>query len=175
MDDGRTSICFDFERYNVPYLADPSPEQRCLQRQMHAQPVPPARPREFGRILSELQPRRVQDGRFLNVYNYGRGWNPREITGKACRTLLRRKAAATSGTRPRARRVDGLLSRLAPWALLDREFFSRMQRLAFERGCRRAILGKPSIVLAGPKHRRPGVPDLGDKTGPAVELGRSIT
>jgi hypothetical protein len=103
---------------------------------------------EFGRILSELQPRRVQDGRFLNVYNYGRGWNPREITGKACRTLLRRKAAATSGTRPQARRVDGLLSRLAPWALLDREFFSRMQRLAFERGCRRAILGKPSIVLA---------------------------
>jgi hypothetical protein len=98
--------------------------------------------------LSELQPRRVQDGRFLNVYNllsrlespgnYGESWST-VASSQGCRDFRQE---------PFKRAASTVFYRVTPWVLLDREFFSRMQRLAFERGGRRAILGKPSTVLA---------------------------
>jgi hypothetical protein len=166
MDDDRSSILRGtmFRTSPIRLLSNAVSSARCMQ------PVQPAKLAEFGRILSEPQPRRVQHGRFLHFYHYRRGWHPREITGKS------QSMAASQEGRPRrqARRVDGFVSRHAPLVLLDREFFSKMRRLAFERGGRRAILRN---LLRCWRTKAPAAWAylICGQISLPVELGRSIT
>jgi hypothetical protein len=72
-----------------------------------------------------------------------------------------------------AGRVDGCVSRHA-LVLLDREFFSKVQRLAFERGGRRAIL-RNFLPCWRTKTPPAWAYLIGGQIGLPVELGRSIT